>query len=193
MINEKAIIAKKDLRPFAATPPHARYFPILHKVGVTPDSKQQERREEATIERTLLFKLQQSAKGETASSRSEEKKLQSKELSSSNSSNLRKERQQAAGAKRRSYNRKSSPLQTTAVATSLNMDASGEPVRVFVRVRPEVSATASQTSCVSLVDQTSLKLIPRVKGSLDDKMYSFDRVFPGTCDQENLWESVSGR
>ena len=83
---------------------------------------------------------------------------------------------------------------------------SGEPVQVFVRLRPEFPSEDNNNNnklsrCCALVDDRTIKISPpgdgipgmtrKVVTALDDKIYSFDRVFPEDCNQEDIYKHVS--
>jgi len=91
------------------------------------------------------------------------------------------------------------------------VDAS-EPVRVYVRVRPESENSHSEKSsvaynntkpaastCCSVLDAQTLKLMPPdgVYGSrksvaaVDDKLYTFDKIFNEACTQEDIYSDVA--
>lgn len=91
-------------------------------------------------------------------------------------------------------------------------DAS-EPVRVYVRVRPEFenshhpekssvaysNAKPATSTCCSVLDAQTLKLMPPdgVYGSrksvaaVDDKLYTFDKIFNESCSQEDIYADVA--
>lgn len=95
------------------------------------------------------------------------------------------------------------------------MEDQSEPVRVFIRIRPEgdsigdntpaknsrgqKTVTATSNNCCQILDAQSIKIMPPdgVYGSrknvaaVDDKEFTFDRVFPPTCTQEDIYRSVS--
>jgi hypothetical protein len=101
------------------------------------------------------------------------------------------------------------------------MEDQSEPVRVFIRVRPELderpgsagtqsknvnvnsrgqpTLAVSSNNCCQVIDNHSLKIMPPdgVYGSrknvsaMDDKLYTFDFVFPDSCTQEDVYRHVS--
>lgn len=101
------------------------------------------------------------------------------------------------------------------------MDDQSEPVRVFVRIRPEFEDRSTDKStpsksvnvnsrgqptlsvttnnCCAIIDQHNLQLMPPdgVYGSrksvsaMDDKVFTFDKVFPDSSTQEDIYRSVS--
>lgn len=90
---------------------------------------------------------------------------------------------------------------------------SSEPVRVYVRVRPEFenshhpekssvaysNAKPATSTCCSVLDAQTLKLMPPdgVYGSrksvaaVDDKLYTFDKIFNESCSQEDIYADVA--
>lgn len=90
-----------------------------------------------------------------------------------------------------------------------------EPVRVYVRVRPEFdnghhpekssvaynnpNAKPAPSTCCSVLDAQTLKLMPPdgVYGSrksvaaVDDKLYTFDKIFNESCTQEDIYADVA--
>eukprot|EP01038_Epipyxis_sp_PR26KG_P006383 gene6383-8793_t len=86
------------------------------------------------------------------------------------------------------------------------MDDSSEPVQVFIRIRPELvdstinnSKNHSHESCIGVLDEKNLKVMPpdgvygarKSVSAMDDKLFSFDQIFPETTSQEELYQSVS--
>ena len=83
-------------------------------------------------------------------------------------------------------------------------DNSGETVQVFVRIRPEdVTSSIGQgqgTKCASLLDERTIRLTPpdgtsglmrKAVSAVDDRLFSFDKIFPETCTQEDIYKNVS--
>lgn len=73
-------------------------------------------------------------------------------------------------------------------------------MRVFVRIRPEFENDVPQRSnCISTIDGKTLKIMPpdgvfgarKSVSAMDDKLYNYDRIFPGSCSQEDIYECVS--
>lgn len=97
------------------------------------------------------------------------------------------------------------------------MEDQSEPVRVFIRIRPEfeertgnqntpsknsrgqVSISATTNNCCSVLDAQTLKISAPdgVYGSrknvsaVDDKIYTFDKVFSESSSQEDIYRCVS--
>ena len=78
---------------------------------------------------------------------------------------------------------------------------SGETVQVFVRIRPEEVNTSNVGSkCASLLDERTIRLTPpdgtsglmrKAVSAVDDRLFSFDKIFPETCTQEDIYKNVS--
>ena len=91
-----------------------------------------------------------------------------------------------------------------------------EPVQVFVRIRPEVddypttaspkglgtaqwSSQTAKSKCVHQVDEKTIRITPpdgsagtrKTVSAVDDKSFSFDKVFRDTTTQEDVYQSVS--
>ena len=101
------------------------------------------------------------------------------------------------------------------------MEEVSEPVRVFIRIRPEFderssdrstpskgvnvnsrgqpTLVASSNNCCQIIDTQSIRVMPpdgvygsrKAVSAVDDKVYSFDKIFPDTCSQEDIYRSVS--
>lgn len=91
------------------------------------------------------------------------------------------------------------------------MEDHAEPVKVFVRIRPEFEESAAKSSkqpnslnllqkqsCVALTDDKTLRITPpdntgprKTVAAVDDKSYSFDRIFPDQSTQEEVYQEVS--
>lgn len=83
-------------------------------------------------------------------------------------------------------------------------DDSGETVQVFVRIRPEeVTSSIGQgqgTKCASLLDERTIRLTPpdgtsglmrKAVSAVDDRLFSFDKIFSEDCSQEDIYKNVS--
>ena len=83
-------------------------------------------------------------------------------------------------------------------------DNSGETVQVFVRIRPEdVTSSVGQgqgTKCASLLDERTIRLTPpdgtsglmrKAVSAVDDRLFSFDKIFSEDCSQEDIYKNVS--
>jgi hypothetical protein len=92
-----------------------------------------------------------------------------------------------------------------------------EPVQVFIRIRPESgshrglrsttperkshnqSLDSQSSICAVQVDEKTLRITPpdgpsglrKSVSAVDDKIFSFDKVFPQECTQELIYQSVS--
>ena len=75
------------------------------------------------------------------------------------------------------------------------------PVRVLVRIRPEFEGPNDEVvgkSCIATLDHSTLKIMPpdgvfgtrKSVSAMDDKIYTYDRIFPHTCSQEDIYECV---
>jgi hypothetical protein len=101
------------------------------------------------------------------------------------------------------------------------MEEQSEPVRVYIRIRPEFedrvhdrstagktvnvnsrgqpTVVASSNNCCHVIDGHSLKIMPpdgvygprKAVSAVDDKVYSFDKVFPEVASQEEIYHSVA--
>ena len=100
------------------------------------------------------------------------------------------------------------------------MTSSLHDLQVFVRIRPEADELRSSRGyspavrhslgslpasgnelvrCVALADDKTVRIMPpdsalgsrKAVAAVDDKMFSFDRVFPEDASQEDMYHSVS--
>ncbi len=94
------------------------------------------------------------------------------------------------------------------------MEDQSEPVRVFIRIRPEFdvpsntpsknsrgqpSVTGTTNSCMEQLDGQTIKFMApdgsygarKNVSAVDDKIFTFDKVFPENCTQEDVYRSVS--
>lgn len=98
------------------------------------------------------------------------------------------------------------------------MEDQSEPVRVFIRVRPEFEERTGNTpskpnlnsrgqptlhngsnNCVQVMDHTTIKFTApdgaygsrKNVAAVDDKQFTFDKVFPESSTQEDVYRSVS--
>lgn len=79
-----------------------------------------------------------------------------------------------------------------------------EPVQVYIRIRPETNddiAKHNLIKCATLLDEKTIRLTPPPDGTpsmsrktvpaVDDKVFSFDKVFEESTTQEDIYNSVS--
>ena len=86
------------------------------------------------------------------------------------------------------------------------MSRSEESVQVYVRVRPEADTVpSSSSSCVSVADEVTVRLVTpesamasrkgggvSVSSSVaEEKLFSFNKVFPDSSSQEDIYDSVA--
>lgn len=98
------------------------------------------------------------------------------------------------------------------------MEEQTEPVRVFIRIRPEFEDKYDKSSpvkysnsraptptlsrnnnCCSIVDSQTLKVTPpdgvygarKSVSAVDDKIYTFDKIFPEDSNQEDIYKGVA--
>lgn len=85
-------------------------------------------------------------------------------------------------------------------------DTEAEPVQVFIRVRPElvgdykndVTKGRHEKSVLGFIDDKTVRISPpdqtgvrKPVAAVDDKVFTYDKVFSDTCNQEDVYDSVS--
>ncbi len=79
-------------------------------------------------------------------------------------------------------------------------DHYAEPVKVFVRIRPESEVVSIKPfRCVTQLDDKTIRLTPpdgssqsrKTVAAVDDKIFPFDKVFSDTSTQEEVYSEVS--
>jgi hypothetical protein len=79
-----------------------------------------------------------------------------------------------------------------------------EPVQVYIRIRPETADDLTKHNlikCAAVLDEKTIRLTPPPDGTpsmsrktvpaVDDKVFSFDKVFEESTTQEDMYNSVS--
>ena len=79
------------------------------------------------------------------------------------------------------------------------MDSYGEPVQVFIRIRPEDKQSSKSESALTVCDLTTVRLSPPDGSSysrksvtaVDDKLFTFDHIFDEESSQEQVYSKVA--
>jgi len=80
-----------------------------------------------------------------------------------------------------------------------NLKDKGEPVKVYVRIRPELSTDPAKNNIIVPLDEKTVKIMPpdgvyghrKSVSAMDDKIYTFDKVFTSNSSQEDIYEYVA--